>query len=69
MISKCSSSLLPPAGRGLVLVLVRAADTNCGHHCTNIRHAYNRFHLSKYSLIFTLLYNYIYSKLINAQMR
>ena len=45
------------------------ADTNCGHHCTNIRHAYNRFHLSKYSLIFTLLYNYIYSKLINAQMR
>ena len=52
---------------GLVLVLVRAADTNCGHHCTNIRHAYNRFHLSKLK-VSSLLVNYISRQSFNVQM-
>ena len=45
------------------------ADTNCGHHCTNIRHAYNRFHLPKLKS-HLYLYNcqlHIYTKL-NIQM-
>ena len=43
------------------------ADTNCGHHCTNIRHAYNRFHLSKLK-VSSLLVNYISRQSFNVQM-